>query len=157
MNSSGDETTKSFHAAIEALEEQKNSFRHELTETKSTLEITESKLKSLQVSCTSPPCSATHGDGQDILQSLESSQAERIEMEKSAANQRAIQQQERENQHRAEMRELERGHAEAKNQLTVCPCDLGSCSGISLTRSLHSDGNPPTERSEGEDCQRGGE
>jgi hypothetical protein len=56
---------------------------------------------------------------QDILQNLESSQAERIEMEKSAANLRAAQQQERENQHHAEMRELERVHAETKNQLQV--------------------------------------
>lgn len=46
---SGDEATKSYQSTIYSLEEQKNSLYKELIETKSTLEITENKLKSLHV------------------------------------------------------------------------------------------------------------
>ena len=46
---SGDESTKSYQSTIFSLEEQKNSFHKELIETRSKLEISENKLKSLQV------------------------------------------------------------------------------------------------------------
>lgn len=46
---SGDEATKSYQMTIFSLEEQKNLIYKELIETKSSLEISENKLKSLQV------------------------------------------------------------------------------------------------------------
>jgi ABC-type polar amino acid transport system ATPase subunit len=126
VNLSGDEASKSFQLTIASLEEQRDGYRRELIETKSTLEIAENKLKSLQVRILLPHLFPAYLPfaSQDILQNLESSQAERIQMEKDAAELRATQQQERENLHNQTIRELEKQLSETKSQHLVAPPPL---------------------------------
>jgi hypothetical protein len=49
MNFSGDEAIKAYQTAINTLEEQKSQLQRDYNDMKSTLEITENKLRSLQV------------------------------------------------------------------------------------------------------------
>ena len=98
---SGGEAMKETESMISKLEKENISIKDELMQTKGELETTLEKLRSLE----------------STLSSLESGHAERIEQERKAADDRALAQKEREQEHFVAIKELETKMSEQRSKL----------------------------------------